>query len=1416
MININFGSIRPIHGSQDEAFEELVCQLARADKPTKAATFIRKGKPDAGVECIWKLNDNTEWGWQAKYFLNSLSTSQWTQIDNSVKKALEKHPKLTKYFISVPIDPSDARIEGKESMLEKWNKKVVGWKKLAASKKMKVDFIFWGHSELLEMLSRKEQEGRLYFWFNKAEFTDDWIKDNIRKSTSILAHRRYTPKINFELPIARIFDGLTRCERFEEQLKDAYKKVIEAYKKLDSHLFKPGIKTESKKIITLFHNLKKEFNSLRFEGVAKVDVTKLTTTIDEFIKLLKSLLRKLYGLQNKIVEKKTENYKHTQPYNNEIHYLQNFSHSLSEFKEFFDTITFHLVNSPFLIVEGKAGMGKSHLVADIVNQRLSNGHKSIFLLGQHFVTEENPWSQILHKQFLLQITEEVFLGSLNAKAESEGKRIIFFIDALNEGCGRFFWPEALKNFVDSIRKYEWLGLVVSIRSSYSKLIAAKEIIDEEEMPRLIHRGFEDLEHEAVKHFFKIYSIELPSVPLLQPEFHNPLFLKLVCEGLNNKGLTKLPHGFWGISQLFTFFIDSINEKLSKPTQLDYSSAVNPVLLTIKSLLEWKVEHQNRYIPHSEAFVLTQNIFRNYTNKGNNYLDILVSEGLFSEDLFWDKANSDYMQGIYLAYERFEDHLLAASLIDKYVDKENPEDAFSSGYLHEITATDHACNINRGLIEALSIQLPEKIEKELYEVKPACKNYYAVADSFVDSIIWRKEDTFSDKLFDYINSTVLKFNGTRDKFLDTLIAVSIRPDHFFNAEFLHRNLLDKSLANRDAWWTIYIHNMYDYETSVKRLIDWSWSDADKSYISDETIRLACITLGWFHTSCNRYLRDAATKGMINLLQKRTHLIRGILQIFEKVNDPYVYERLFAIAYGAIVHGDDELNLKELAEYIYQTIFSARKVYPHILLRDYARGVIEYALHKKIKLDVDIVKARPPYKSTTPKKLPTNSYIDKKYEIDYKSKLYKEYHRGQNYILSSMTTEYGRKNRMYGDFGRYVFQSALRNFKVNTDLWSNWAVERVFKLGYDAKKHGSFDANQGHGRGNGHKERIGKKYQWISFHEALAIISDNYPLYDQSSFRNPTKIDYQGPWYPYVRDIDPTVLITKTKEIKYKSWKHPKWFRAQYDSWNNSYVEWMKKTSDLPDPKKIIENKYEANDDWLLLEGHPEWDEPITDISEDYSPPHRRIWYQVRSYLVANPDKEKLLNELKKKNIYGRWMPEPGNRYEVFSREYFWSHAYKFFQSPFYSGETQSVIFDNMSDKIIGNVNNTTSYHLWEEEFDCSKEHVISFIKPSDYVYSGLKLKQSEKEGEFINTSGELVCLDPCTREEVFSCLLVKKKAFLKFLKENNLSIFWTVIGEKQVLGNVKKIEKYEYKEISGLYELDKQNNVLGSLKFYSVR
>ena len=117
-MSINWHNIRAIEG-QREGFEELVCQLAGQEKIEKQVQFTRIGKPDGGKECYWELSNGHIHCWQAKYFINSLSDNQWTQVDKSVKTAIDNHPKLKKYYIAIPVDRPDGKGRGK-SMLQKW------------------------------------------------------------------------------------------------------------------------------------------------------------------------------------------------------------------------------------------------------------------------------------------------------------------------------------------------------------------------------------------------------------------------------------------------------------------------------------------------------------------------------------------------------------------------------------------------------------------------------------------------------------------------------------------------------------------------------------------------------------------------------------------------------------------------------------------------------------------------------------------------------------------------------------------------------------------------------------------------------------------------------------------------------------------------------------------------------------------------------------------------------------------------------------------------------------------------------------------------------------------------------------------------------------------------------------------------
>ncbi|KKX47713.1 hypothetical protein [Sphingobacterium sp. IITKGP-BTPF85] len=176
------------------------------------------------------------------------------------------------------------------------------------------------------------------------------------------------------------------------------------------------------------------------------------------------------------------------------------------------------------------------------------------MLGQHFVSADNPWHQSIQRQLNLQITEDEFLGKLNIKAQLTGKRIFIVIDAINEGMGKDIWPGSLKSFIKKVAQFEGLGLIVSVRTSYHDLIVDETIYGENLASSLTQYGFSDFEYEASDHFFDNYGIRKPSIPFLHPEFRSPLFLKLFCDGLAAKGLDEIPAGYEGITAILDFFL----------------------------------------------------------------------------------------------------------------------------------------------------------------------------------------------------------------------------------------------------------------------------------------------------------------------------------------------------------------------------------------------------------------------------------------------------------------------------------------------------------------------------------------------------------------------------------------------------------------------------------------------------------------------------------------------------------------------------------------------------------------------------------------------------------------------------------------------------------------------------------------------
>ncbi len=82
---------------------------------------------------------------------------------------------------------------------------------------------------------------------------------------------------------------------------------------------------------------------------------------------------------------------------------------------------------------------------------------------------------------------------------------------------------------------------------------------------------------------------------------NPLFLKLFCSSLHDAGHTEVPKGLQGITSVFNFYVDTLNEKLSKdgevydPKAKIVQQAMLHLNLLAAIIIYWNTKHLGQII-----------------------------------------------------------------------------------------------------------------------------------------------------------------------------------------------------------------------------------------------------------------------------------------------------------------------------------------------------------------------------------------------------------------------------------------------------------------------------------------------------------------------------------------------------------------------------------------------------------------------------------------------------------------------------------------------------------------------------------------------------------------------------------------------------------------------------------------------------
>lgn len=999
--DINFFNIREYDGSKQKGFEELVCQIAHIEKPIGAKEFVRKegSGGDAGIECFWILYNGQEYAWQAKYFTDALISSQWNQIDESVETAINKHSKLAHYYVCIPRDRTDTRQERKgkpiKSALDYWNEYVDKWTKLAAEKGMQVEFEYWGKHELTMYLQQDKPQytGKILYWFDTAVISSDSLLRLAEDSRECLGER-FTPEYHVELPIAKSLSCIGCDENWRNSIRsilsDAYD-LSREIKSVKNYL----LLNNKKEFCNQFSNEYEQFLDSAFEF--ENDDLILFEHLENYEKLIINLIDMCNELSKYIYKNYSLNKGLKDEYRNENSSLNKIMNYLSTFENFFTAEDLKAGKEKELLVTGAAGSGKSHLLCDVSMKRLKHNYPTVFLLGQHY-SGGNPIRFIAERLNLGNYSDLEVLGAIDALGETYKCRTLIIIDAINEGNSRKDWYNQLKMFLQQCKIFDNLAVVISCRSTYVEYIIPDEVL--KTIPKINHEGFKGYEHRAALKYLGNQGISLPSVPFFSPEFSNPLFLKISCKAVKKMGLREFPKGLNGFNQVFEFYIDSL-EKVIKQKKSTHNNQL--VHNAVDALIN-KLYPDNLWgLPYSEAEKIINECDCS-SNASKALFDLLMFEGLISQDVIEDKIGNK-IEVIRFTYERFSDYVLANHILGECSSENDLDVLFAeNGAIFNLLKRENRYS-NTGIIEALGIEIPEKFGKEFieyikFEYNDNWEYDWYLETTFKEGILSRTASSITEKSLELLNQ--LQEYPYHMYSMDILISLSTEPNHPWNAEFLDENLRRRTLAERDLFWSTYVA-VNDYyedeeqpESPIRTLLNWVLdSEIDKT--DKERLRLTGIMLLWLTTTSNRVVRQQATKAFSKVLYYIPEQIGSFIEQYNDVDDPYLVTSLYGAVYGATVNIRDKELVKEICDVIIQKQFSVPVEHPHILIRDYARGIIEYAHFLGGIID-EIEQYQPPYLSKWPLENPLPSEIDK---ID------KEYSSIKNSVQGFID-----------DFGKYV--------------------------------------------------------------------------------------------------------------------------------------------------------------------------------------------------------------------------------------------------------------------------------------------------------------------------------------------------------------------------------------------------------------
>ena len=1363
MNDIDFKQIVPRCGGQREAFEELCCQLARRTVPSDVSFARLHGAGgDGGVECFTDLQDGNRMGWQAKYVFNI--DSLFAQGTDSLTTALKIHSKLTHYVICFPFDLTGPTGRKGMSGLEKfdnWEKDQV---RKAERNGRRLTLQTWPAFKLRDLLLEHDASGGIReFFFNQQILTTEWFSEHLDLAKET-AGPRYTPELNVKTDLWKWFAAFGRTNAWSNAFRHKLRACRKSYGKITSALNRAKSDSTSP---TWPENLREEAQAIMPDVEAILDESNHIITADDAsmywncVNRLDGVLDRFTSLESKLIDDLEGKHGHGRADSPGFrqfmaeHMVSFPAANLDDTRETIDVLkdlhdwlcspASSLAYEDIFVLSGDAGSGKTHGTCDATAQRSEEGLLTCVTFGHEFRGEPDPGTRLL-ENFQLPITLGMngLLDVLNAAGEASGSPLILCVDAINETRPLRYWRDRLSAVSQTVQRRPYLRLVVTCRTPFIPYC----LPDGHGFPIIEHTGFAGVEREACRVFFQHYELEPPISPILQPEWSNPLYLLLVCKTLRALGLQRLPAGWQGLAQTIRAFLQEKERQFA--AEHETSESANIVGGCLMAIVRAIADSNDTALVYSQA----QRAISNAKPQADTLqvIEWLVRADLLIEDPPPADASFDAESLVRPAFERMGDFLIASEYLERSDEMGFDTACQSGGLLHSLWKDSDAIERNNGVLAALSILIPE--QKRGLEL-PGLADDDLVSDSLVivaiRSLPSRDPSTFSSAsaclIRRALERTDISFNA-----MDAILATAWSPSTI-DAFWLDGLLQQKPLAKRDAYWCGYLHDRFESQGIVHRLINAAF-ELPLDRLEPDTAERWSIVLFWFCAAADRRVKDEAARAAIAILTIHPEVISDVLRRMILCDDDEVRERALLGCYGAMIVSRDTDVIGNVTGML-QEIYSGNPVaFDNALIRDNIRCIYELARELDcLPDDCDPEASMKPISSEWPLELPTEKQVEAWSEqLHFKpDEFWSDFFKYSMYCLRAWEHALPKKN-----MGEWILQRAARDLGY---LDSRCEKYDAYMLG----KHGG-----GRSKPNW-AERIGKKYQWVAMYQLASRLHDHVERKRDSWETEPLQtplILEKG------RKIDPTLPPNVVeKESDAGSW----WMNSSVDLDSAkmlSDADWIASKEGIPALENLLSIVQNDGQNWRLLVSYPSWGQ--RDEDADWNDPYRQVWIHIKGYLVQKQDIATAYDCLHRRNFFGNWMPGGATWLYGFAGEYPWGTLYKNESEAWHgSGGFGDVELPIACEPCWNQL-------AVEWEYDATLLSSMHMFVPVRTFFAVADLSWNGRNGYRL-AAGETIFLDPSVTKEGPAALLADADELADLLEKLDMSLIWTMLGEKWILG-----------------------------------